>query len=163
MADEGEDMWHVYNLITPGDELKATTFRKVQQETATGSTSNARRVKMTIRLQVEATDFDASACLLRSVRWLEFSWKATVLDVFYYVETIYISRVKGRNVQESQYVKMGGYHTLDLEPNKKFTLYKNEWDSISIERVENASDPTKVSDEIIVYHHLCTQPIYIYL
>ena len=67
MADEGEDMWHVYNLITPGDELKATTFRKVQQETATGSTTNARRVKMTIRLQVEATDFDASACLLRCV------------------------------------------------------------------------------------------------
>ena len=65
MADEGEDMWHVYNLITPGDELKATTFRKVQQTSATGSTSNTHRVKTTIRLQVEATDFDASACLLR--------------------------------------------------------------------------------------------------
>lgn len=67
MADEGEDMWHVYNLIAAGDELKATTFRKVQQESATGSTSNTRRVRTTIRLQVEATDFDASACLLRLV------------------------------------------------------------------------------------------------
>lgn len=116
MADEGEDMWHVYNLIAVGDELKATTFRKVQQESATGSTSNTRRVRTTIRLQVEATDFDASACLLR---------------------------VKGRNVQESDVIKMGGYHTLDLEPNRKFTIYKNWWDSISIERIENACDPTK--------------------
>ncbi|XP_018027579.1 protein pelota [Hyalella azteca] len=116
MADEGEDMWHVYNIISPGDELKATTFRKVQQETATGSTNNARRVKTTIRLQVETTDFDASACKLR---------------------------VKGRNVQESDFIKMGGYHTLDVEPNRKFTVYKNEWDSITIERIENACDPTK--------------------
>ena len=53
-------------------------------------------------------------------------------------------RVKGRNVQESEFIKMGGYHTLDLEPNRKFTLYKNEWDSVSIERIENACDPTKV-------------------
>ena len=55
-----------------------------------------------------------------------------------------VHRVKGRNVQESEYVKMGGYHTLDLEPSRKFTLYKQEWDSISIERIENACDPTKV-------------------
>uniref|UniRef100_A0A2P2I0E1 Protein pelota homolog n=2 Tax=Hirondellea gigas TaxID=1518452 RepID=A0A2P2I0E1_9CRUS len=116
MANEGEDMWHVYNLICVGDELKATTFRKVQQESATGSTSNSRRVRTNIRLRVEGTDFDANACLLR---------------------------VKGRNVQESEVIKMGGYHTLDLEPNRKFTLYKNEWDSISIQRIEDACDPTK--------------------
>lgn len=25
-----EDMWHVYNLVRPGDRLKAVTYRKVQ-------------------------------------------------------------------------------------------------------------------------------------
>ncbi|KAF2355782.1 Translation release factor pelota, partial [Trinorchestia longiramus] len=55
-------------------------------------------------------------------------------------------RVKGRNVQESEFIKMGGYHTLDVEPNRKFSIYKNEWDSITIERIENACDPTKQAE-----------------
>jgi stalled ribosome rescue protein Dom34 len=40
--------------------------------------------------------------------------------------------------------QMGAYHTLDLELNRKFSLIKPEWDSISLERVELACDPTQV-------------------
>ena len=111
-------MWHAYNLITEGDQLRASTFRKVQQESSTGSSSSS-RVRTVVTIQVEATDFDLGGCLLR---------------------------VKGRNVQENQYIKMGAYHTVDLEPNRKFTLQKEHWDSISIERVENACDPSKCAD-----------------
>ncbi|KAL7643517.1 UNVERIFIED_CONTAM: hypothetical protein RMT77_005499 [Armadillidium vulgare] len=118
VPDEGEDMWHTYNLISEGDRLRALTIRKVQQESATGSSSSS-RIRTTITIQVETTDFDIGACLLR---------------------------VKGRNVQENKYIKMGGYHTLDLEPNRKFTLFKEEWDSVSLERVENACDPAKHAD-----------------
>ena len=32
-------------------------------------------------------------------------------------------------------LQMGAYHTLDLELNRKFTLGKQEWDSICIERI----------------------------
>lgn len=39
---------------------------------------------------------------------------------------------------------MGAYHTLDLEINRKFTLIKQEWDTISMERVDMACDPTQV-------------------
>lgn len=39
---------------------------------------------------------------------------------------------------------MGAYHTLDLELNRKFTLTKDEWDSIALYRIETACDPTKV-------------------
>lgn len=41
---------------------------------------------------------------------------------------------------------MGAYHTLDLEVNRKFTLRKHEWDSVSLERVETACDTTKNAD-----------------
>lgn len=41
---------------------------------------------------------------------------------------------------------MGAYHTLDLELNRKFSLRKQEWDSVSLERVEIACDPTKSAD-----------------
>lgn len=39
---------------------------------------------------------------------------------------------------------MGAYHTLDLEVNRKFSLSKEEWDSVSLERVDIACDPTQV-------------------
>ncbi|KAK7075221.1 hypothetical protein SK128_016273 [Halocaridina rubra] len=118
VPDEGEDMWHTYNILMEGDRLRATTIRKVQQESATGSSTSS-RVRTIITIQVEAIDFDTAACMLR---------------------------VKGRNVEENQYIKMGAYHTVDLEPNRKFTIYKEEWDSIILERIENACDPAKHAD-----------------
>lgn len=39
---------------------------------------------------------------------------------------------------------MGAYHTIDLELNRKFTLIKEEWDSVDLERIEMATDPTQV-------------------
>lgn len=39
---------------------------------------------------------------------------------------------------------MGAYHTIDLELNRKFTLIKEEWDSIDLGRIEMATDPTQV-------------------
>ena len=37
IPEEEEDMWHAYNVIAPGDSLRATTIRKVQTESATGT------------------------------------------------------------------------------------------------------------------------------
>ena len=50
----------------------------MQTESATGSTSSS-KVRTTLTIQVETTDFDIQACVLR---------------------------VKGRNVEENQYVKV---------------------------------------------------------
>lgn len=41
---------------------------------------------------------------------------------------------------------MGAYHTLDLELNRKFTLSKPEWDTISLERIDMACDVTQNAD-----------------
>lgn len=41
---------------------------------------------------------------------------------------------------------MGAYHTLDLELNRKFSLKKQEWDSVSLERIEMSCDPIKSAD-----------------
>ena len=56
LAAAGEDMWHAYNLIREGDQVTATTFRKVQQETSKGSDSE--RVKIRLTIHVEHVDFD---------------------------------------------------------------------------------------------------------
>lgn len=39
---------------------------------------------------------------------------------------------------------MGAYHTLDLEVPRKFSLSKHEWDSVALERIDMACDPTQV-------------------
>ncbi|CAH0390257.1 unnamed protein product [Bemisia tabaci] len=118
MPEEQEDMWHAYNLISEGDTVRASTIRKVQNESSTGSSTSS-RVRTTLTICVETIDFDTQGCMLR---------------------------LKGRNVEENQYVKMGAYHTLDLEVNRKFSLIKEEWDSISLERVEMACDITQNAD-----------------
>lgn len=111
-------MWHAYNLVAVGDTLRSTTIRKVQTESATGSVAS-NKVRTMLTIAVEAIDFDTQACVLR---------------------------VKGRNIQENQYVKMGAYHTLDLELNRKFVLGKHEWDSIALERIDLACDVTQHAD-----------------
>lgn len=41
---------------------------------------------------------------------------------------------------------MGAYHTLDVEQNRKFTITKVKWDSISLDRVDTACDPAQVNN-----------------
>jgi len=118
MPEESEDIWHAYNLISEGDGVRASTIRKVQNESSTGS-STSNRVRTVLTIRIENIDFDTQACVLR---------------------------LKGRNIAENQYVKMGAYHTLDLEVNRKFTLTKSEWDSVALERVDTACDPTQHAD-----------------
>ncbi|RQM19566.1 hypothetical protein B5M09_011418 [Aphanomyces astaci] len=131
-AEEPEDMWHVFNLIHKGDTLKTTTVRKVVKEGATGSTSS-QRMRMSLALEIDKIDFDPAKCLLR---------------------------IKGVNVEENPHVRMGASHTTDLELNKDFTLKKNCWDLMSIERIETACNVAKQADVAAVVMqtglaHLC--------
>jgi protein pelota len=116
--DDTEDMWHSYNLVSVGDSVRASTFRKVTTEGSTGSRQST-KIRLTLTITVEDIDFDTQACKLR---------------------------VKGRNIEENEHVKLGAYHTIDIEPNRKFTLAKAEWDTVSLERIEMATDPSKSAD-----------------
>jgi len=118
IPEETEDMWHVYNLIAEHDSIRASTFRKVVKESNTG-TSQAQKIRVTLTLDIENIEFDTQACKLR---------------------------VKGRNIEENEHVKMGAYHTIDIEANRKFTLVKEEWDTVALERLELAIDPAKSAD-----------------
>eukprot|EP00049_Salpingoeca_infusionum_P004914 m.85607 g.85607 ORF g.85607 m.85607 type:complete len:398 (-) comp12783_c0_seq3:406-1599(-) len=122
LPGDGEDMWHAFNLIRPGDRIRATTMRKVQSESATGSVSS-QKLKITLTIQVLDVAFDVQACTLR---------------------------VKGRNVEESKHVKMGQHHTIEMELHRKFTLFKEEWDSISLDRIDLACNPERSADTAAV-------------
>ncbi|KAF7726977.1 hypothetical protein EC973_008172 [Apophysomyces ossiformis] len=108
--EELEDMWHVYNLISKEDKIKATTIRRLQSESSTGS-STSQRIRLVLTITVESVDFDPHVGLLR---------------------------INGRVASESQHVK--------AKLNRNFTLYKPEWDTIALERVDDACDITKQAD-----------------
>ncbi|KTG44353.1 hypothetical protein cypCar_00006490 [Cyprinus carpio] len=43
-------------------------------------------------------------------------------------------------------LQMGAYHTIELELNRKFTLAKKVWDSVVLDRIEQACDPAQKAD-----------------
>lgn len=117
VPEEAEDMWHCYNLVLEGDRVTATTFRKVQRDAGTGADSE--RVKVKITLAVEGVEFDPEGASLR---------------------------VKGKNLTECEHIKLGAYHTLELEPQRAFELHKAAWDALDVERVRTACDPALTAD-----------------
>ncbi|CAL5227732.1 g10747 [Coccomyxa viridis] len=117
VPEEAEDMWHVYNLVRAGDKVTAVTFRKIAVHGAGGSESE--RVKIKLAISVEAVDFDPEGASLR---------------------------LRGKNLTETEHVKLGAYHTVELEPQRPFTLEKQAWDAIDIERIRQSTDPALSAD-----------------
>jgi protein pelota len=85
---------------------------------STGST-DSQRLRLTLTIRVESVDFDTQAVAVR---------------------------VNGQVCQENQHVKMGAYHTIDLELHRPFTIVKTEWDMVALERVQLACDVTQRAD-----------------
>ncbi|KAL6774078.1 hypothetical protein ACKKBG_A23685 [Auxenochlorella protothecoides x Auxenochlorella symbiontica] len=117
IPEDGEDLWHVFNLVRMGDKVAATTYRKVQRDTGMGTDSE--RIKLRLMIQVEDIDYDAAG------------------------EEI---RLKGRNLTENEHVKLGAYHTLELRRQAAFTLEKEVWDGVDLDRIAAASDPAASAD-----------------
>lgn len=108
-----EDLWHTYNLLQTGDKVRCTTLRKVTKESSTGSvTSN--KVRMNLTIEVTKLEFFSDS-----------------LEV----------RISGPNVVESQHVRMGASHTLTLELDRQFSIEKECWDQVYLDRIEEACNP----------------------
>ncbi|KAH8167415.1 hypothetical protein CIB48_g807 [Xylaria polymorpha] len=111
LPTDPEDMWHANNLIGPQDVIKAHAIRKVTTESKTGSTVSE-RVHTDLTIRVTSTFFDPAASQLH---------------------------VSGTVIVENAFVNIGQYHTLDLELNRPFTLWKKYgWDSVARETLSDA-------------------------
>jgi protein pelota len=131
IPEESEDLWHTYNLIREGDHITATTFRKVSRDGGTGADSE--RVKLKLTITIEGIDYDAAGAVIR---------------------------LRGRNLTENEHIKLGAYHTIELEPHRAFTLEKDSWDMLDIDRIKQCTDPTASADLAVLLiteglAHLC--------
>ncbi|XP_011044764.1 PREDICTED: protein PELOTA 1 [Populus euphratica] len=118
---DADDLWFVYNLIAHGDSVMAVTVRKVLRETSTGR--DAERVKLKLEIKVEAIEYDKVGSVLR---------------------------IRGKNVLENEYVKIGAFHTLEIELHRPFVLRKELWDSLALHVLNQASDPAASADLAVV-------------
>lgn len=118
---DADDLWFVYNLIAHGDSVMAVTVRKVLRETSTGR--DAERVKLKLEIKVEAIEYDKVGSVLR---------------------------IRGKNVLENEYVKIGAFHTLEIELRRPFVLRKELWDSMALHVLNQASDPAASADLAVV-------------
>ncbi|KAI9650893.1 Translation factor pelota [Ciborinia camelliae] len=104
--------WHAYNLIAPTDILRANAIRRVNSLCESTGKTTSTRMHLVLSIKVTAIDFDSKAGELH---------------------------VNGQVCEENQFVKIGAYHTIDLELRRNFTLAKNEgWDSVAIDIVREA-------------------------
>ena len=117
-AEEPDDMYHLYNLVIAGDEVEGSTVRNVTRETKTGSVEKS-RLRMRLTIKVERVEYDSEQGTLR---------------------------IAGTNVVENEHVKLGQFHTITVELNHPFKLYKLSWDTIFMSRLDEAVDPAAKAD-----------------
>ena len=118
VLQDPEDLWHTYNLILPGDVLRAQTVRRVVSETTTGTTTKQTH-KTTLSITCTETYFDTSTDTLR---------------------------VNGKVCVENDIVKRGAFHSITLELHRQFTITKENWDSIALGVITDACDVTKTAE-----------------
>lgn len=113
IMQENDDMWHAYNLLSKGDAIKAVTYRKIKEESKTGSVVTTKR-KLNLVIKVDRIDYDTEGPSLR---------------------------ISGISASENKYMQLGQHHTIELELNLAFTIYKKKWDELHLERLDLASNP----------------------
>lgn len=77
--EDADDIWTLYNVIGPGDEVEAMTMRRVIQENSSGATVDSQKIKVLLAVVAEKMDVDLKGASLR---------------------------VNGKNVRENKHVKV---------------------------------------------------------
>lgn len=70
-------------------------------------------------LQVDKVEFDAEQCALR---------------------------INGTNIKENPHIKLGQFHTMEIELNRPFDLEKESWDPVHTDLLDEASDATRKAE-----------------
>ena len=136
LPEEGDDLWHLYNLIGKGDTIRARTWRKVEKMTNSASGSVAkerRRMNMTLRITKEVVyEVEEMGSLVAGAG----GGSSSIGEI----------RFGGVNVEENEWVAIGANHTISVEVGEKIEVRKTEWDECHKMLIEEACDVTRNSE-----------------
>jgi protein pelota len=108
-----DDLWHLYNIILPGDQVYARTTREVKVQKEFSRPQEGRRIMVTLGIKVEDILWDRSLNRLRV--------RGVIIDI--------PEDIGGR----------GSYHTLNVVVDQPLTLTKPKWAKHQVDRLKKAS------------------------
>ena len=108
-----DDLWHLYNIIYPKDEVYAKTTREVKVQEEYARPKEGRRVSVFLGVRVEKVFWDKNLNRLRV--------HGVIFDI--------PENISG----------MGTHHTLNVVINKPLTIIKAQWLKHQVDRLDRAS------------------------
>jgi len=108
-----DDLWHLYNIIYPGDEVYARTTREVKVQELYARPKEGRRVPVILGIRVEKVFWDKALNRLRV--------HGVICDV--------PEDIGGK----------GTHHTLNVILDKALTIVKAQWLKHQVDRLERAT------------------------
>lgn len=109
-----EDLWHLSKVLAPGDRVAGHSERSFRPPGA----KEAVRKKVTIELEAEKIELHKYSNVLRVT-----------------------GRIVGGSPEE--YIQIGSYHTLDIEPRYPTTITKERWTEYERQRINEAVAASK--------------------
>jgi protein pelota len=123
MPESLDDLWHLYNIILKRDEVHARTSRQVKPDDQYARPTKAKRVPVTLGVQVEKMYWDRVLNRLR-------------------INGIVIEAPEKLSIK-------GSRHTIDVTVNTPVTIVKKQWQKHELDRLKRASKITAAPLTII--------------
>jgi len=107
-----DDLWHLYNVVGPGDQVISRTMRRVRVGEDDGRKQDSVRKPMTLKISVEDVSFHTFSNRVRIL--------GTVLD------------------GPDDLVNIGSHHTINVESGRTLTIIKEHWPGYLLTRLKQA-------------------------
>ena len=107
-----DDLWHLYNVVTPGDVVVSRTARRVKIGDEDARKQDSVRKPMTLTLKVEDVSFHS------------FTNRVRILGVI--------------TDGPSDLVSIGSHHTFNIETGATLTIIKDRWPEFLLKRLKEA-------------------------
>ncbi len=119
-----DDLWHLYNIIVPGDIVYAKTLRKVDRGEEVKRKKKAEKKLVYMGLKVENVDFH------------EFTSRL---------------RIKGIIIEAPDNIgALGSYHTINVNVGTQIKIIKEEWPDFVLRRVKEAVEAVRKPKALVV-------------
>ncbi len=116
IPDSQDDLWHLYNVITKGDEAYAFSSRAIKTDSETSRPKSGERVSAFMGVKVE------------NVGWDKFLGKL---------------RIHGTILEAPDPIPPGAHHTITVGLNQPLTIVKKSWPKHMLDRLERATENEK--------------------
>src|SRR5438034_10313401 len=64
-VENADDLWHLHNLVLPGDHVRASTYRREEVKTDKVRPERGEKVRVTLTIRVESVEFQPFPARLR--------------------------------------------------------------------------------------------------